>query len=111
MLHVTEGEALDSRASRYQAHAAQLRLPATGNRGAQFTLTHSSCVSLAASLPSFDRNDASPLRDATRRLRNHFFFEGDPAGGLALANPPGVVAGADFTLSFFGFLASLLLRI
>jgi hypothetical protein len=38
-------------------------------------------------------------------------LEGDPAGWLALAKPPGVVGGADFTLSFFGFLASLLLRI
>jgi hypothetical protein len=41
----------------------------------------------------------------------YFFFEGDPAGWLALANPAGVVAGEAFTLSFFGFLASLLLRI
>jgi hypothetical protein len=43
--------------------------------------------------------------------RRYFFFEGDPAGWLALANPAGVVAGEAFTLSFFGFLASLLLRI
>jgi hypothetical protein len=41
----------------------------------------------------------------------YLFFEGDPAGGLALANPPAAaVAEAFKSLSFFGFLASLLLR-
>ena len=42
----------------------------------------------------------------------YFFFGGDPAGEVALAKPPAVAAPAEaFSLSFFGFLASLLLRI
>jgi len=42
----------------------------------------------------------------------YFFFGADPAGCPVLENPAAVVgAGAAFTLSFFGFFASLLLRI
>ena len=47
-----------------------------------------------------------------RAARNYFFLGADPEGCPALAKPAGVVGPAPaFSFSFFGFLASLLLRI
>jgi hypothetical protein len=68
----------------YQTHAAQLRPSSLAPRSS---------------------------RAGQKVQKNHFFFDGDPAGGLALENPPGVVAAVALILSFLGFLASLLLRI
>jgi hypothetical protein len=61
------------------------------------------CGAIAASLRS--------SRTCQNDFEDHFFLEGDPAGWLALANPPEVVAADALILSFLGFLASLLLRI
>jgi hypothetical protein len=46
-------------------------------------------------------------RRKARHNRHHFFFEADSVGRPALAGPD----AEPFSLSFFGFLASLLLRI
>ncbi len=61
-----------------------------------------------------DRQFQGPSCESRRRPARfaHFFAPGEPACGPCLAKPLGAEApaAADFALSFFGFLASLLLR-
>jgi hypothetical protein len=51
------------------------------------------------------------LNGTIDRRTLYFFFELDPADWPGFVNPAGVVDGEALILSFFGFLASLLLRI